>query len=101
MNRRDLMRRRKRILARMASIDRLRRGQVSEQYYRRANKYGGTSRYGPYYIWQRWIDGRKKSDRIWGEDLKTIRQHTENYRQLKDLFDELVEVTEQLTLLER
>jgi hypothetical protein len=99
-SRRDLLRRRKRILKDIERIRRLRRGQLSEQYITRPNRYGGTNRFGPYYILQSWRDGRKRSERVGRDRADQVRRDVEAYKRLKDLMDEYIDVTEELTLHE-
>ncbi len=93
--------RREEILNQIAGITNLRRGQLSEQYYKRTNKDGKVSKAGPYYVWQAWIQNEKRSRRIKKSDVEEVRRDTQNYQKLKKLFDDLAAVTEEITLRDK
>ncbi len=92
-----LQAKRERILERMAAITRLRRGSVTEQYYTKRNKDGLESLQGPYYVWSHCRDGKRRTDRIRADQIIRVRKQIANYKELKRLFEELLDVTEQLT----
>lgn len=89
---------RKELLKEIGEINHLRRGQLSEQYYNRTDPSGKTIKTGPYFVWQAWIQNKKRSIRVKRSDVEAVRQDTQNYQKLKKLFDRLAEVTEEITL---
>ena len=86
------------LLKQIEEIKHLRRGQLSEQYYNRTDASGKVVKTGPYYVWQAWIQNKKRSVRVKKSELEAVRRDTQNYQKLKKLFDHLAEVTEQITL---
>ncbi len=86
------------LLKQIGKIKRLRRGQLSEQYYNRIDQSGETIKTGPYFVWQAWIQNKKRSLRVKKSDVEAVRKDTQNYQELKKLFDRLAEVTEEITL---
>jgi hypothetical protein len=48
----------------LGRIGAARRGQISEQWFERNGRDGKVRRIGPYYVWQRFLDGQKVSVRI-------------------------------------
>lgn len=93
----SLQKRRARLLREIGQIERMRRGQLSEQFYDRENAQGQRSRQGPYFVWQAWVKGKKRSIRVKREDVKQVREDMEKYRRYRQLCEELAEVTESLT----
>lgn len=88
---------RQELLDEIGSIDRLRRGQLSEQYIEKPATDGTMKRYGPYYVWQASINGKKRSHRIDREAGDQVREELAAYKRYEKLCDELADVTEQLT----
>jgi Family of unknown function (DUF6788) len=64
----QLQQRREQILQEMAAIDRLRRGHLSEQYFK-SNHRGKTLRQGPYYVLQRWFQGKNLCERVPAQEV--------------------------------
>lgn len=93
-----LMQRKNELLEEIAELGTLRRGQVSEQYYERTNAKGETLRTGPYYVWQAWVGGKKRSVRIPKEEVETVRGEIATHKRYKRLCEELADVMEQLSL---
>ena len=56
------------VLLQLGAIGAARRGQISEQWFESKDRDGNVRRTGPYYIWQRFVDGQKISVRIPRED---------------------------------
>ena len=54
-----LLKKKNELLDQIAQLGPLRRGQISEQYYKRTNAKGERVRTGPYYVWQAWVTGRQ------------------------------------------
>ena len=96
----DLTKRRREIIRQISQITRLRRGQLSEQYYERENTQGQRTRQGPYFVWQAWVKGKKRSVRVKKQDVAQVREDMEAYKQYSALCEELADVTEQLALEE-
>jgi len=82
-------------LDRLMTIGTARRGQLSKQYYERKAADGTSRKTGPYYVWQRWVDGRKQSVRVPPETIEQVEGDLERGRQVQDIFDELFSVMEQ------
>jgi len=83
------------VLARLTRIDSARRGQLSEQYFTRKNAAGRTVRRGPYFVWQRYVHGRKRSVRVPCEHVAQVRADLERGREVHALVDELFLALEQ------
>ncbi len=86
------------LLEQIRNIKRVRRGQLSEQYYKRTDAAGKTIKTGPYFVWQAWIQNKKRSIRVKKPEVEAVREGTQNYQRLKNLFEQFAEVTEQITL---
>jgi hypothetical protein len=82
-------------LNQLMAIGTARRGQLSEQYYERKAADGTVRRTGPYYVWQRWVDGRKQSVRVPAEAIAQVKADLARGRQVQELFDELFASMEQ------
>jgi hypothetical protein len=52
------------VLHQLGEIGAARRGQISEQGYESAGRNGKPHRTGPYYVWQRFLEGEKVSIRM-------------------------------------
>ena len=87
------------LLDQMRSIDRLRRGTLSKQFFKKVRN-GATVTSGPYYVLQCIYQGKKYSERISADEAATIGEQVDNYRRFQELADEFVNLTEQLTQLE-
>jgi len=94
----QLQQRREQILQEMAAIDRLRRGHLSQQFFK-ATRQGKTVRQGPCYVLQRWFQGKNLCERIPADQVQPIRQGVEGYKRFQQLAQEFAAVSEQITLL--
>ena len=94
----SLSEKRESIIKELRSIARIRRGQLSEQYYETITASGEINRQGPYYVWQATIKGKKRSVRIKAEETQQVREDIKLYARFKDLCEQLTDVTEQMTL---
>lgn len=56
------------VLTQLGKIGAARRGQISEQWFESKGRDGKIRRTGPYYVWQRFVNGQKLSMRISRED---------------------------------
>lgn len=90
-NRRDA------ILLEMQAIRQMVRGHISQQTLTRTGPDGSIQRRGPYFLFQRWLDGKNRSERIPKEDLPPLQRAVEGYQQFIKLADEFAELTEILT----
>ena len=93
----QLQQRREQILQEMGAIDRMCRGHLSEQFFK-STRGGKTVRQGPYYVLQRWFRGRNLCERIAADQLEPVRQGVEGYKRFRQLADEFVGLSEQMTL---
>lgn len=82
------------ILREIGSIDRMRRGHISEQYIE-----GKHGRRGPYPVFQRWEEGRNRCRRVPAEEIVPLREQVDNYKRYEQLTDRLAEVIERITEL--
>lgn len=82
-------------LEQLMAMDGARRGQLSMQYYTRKSADGRTVRQGPYYVWQRYVNGRKQSMRVSREQVEQVQQELDRGREVQSLLDELWAILEQ------
>ena len=82
-------------LERLMAIDGARRGQLSEQYYTRRSVDGRTVRQGPYYVWQRYVKGKKHSVRVNRDQIARVEAELERGDEVDSILDELWAVLEQ------
>lgn len=92
-----LHQRREQILQEMGAIDRLCRGHLSQQFFK-STRGGKTIRQGPYYVLQRWFRGKNLCERIPADQVEPVRQGVEGYQRFRQLADEFVDLSEQITL---
>lgn len=82
-------------LEQLMAIDSARRGQLSPQYYTRKAADGRTVRQGPYYVWQRYVKGQKRSVRVNRQQIDRVQAELARGREVQALLDELWTVLEQ------
>ena len=95
----SLLQKRTSILQEMQTIDRLRRGSLSKQFF----KSGGghpPKKQGPYYVLQGFFHGKKFSQRIPSEEAAQVQQQVDNYQRFQALAQDDVTLTDQVTRLE-
>ena len=80
----------------MKAIDRLRRGSLSRQFFKKRSA-GPKAQQGPYYVLQGYIQGQKFSERIPAEQAAQVEPLVSNYKRFEELAEEFVSVTDQLT----
>jgi hypothetical protein len=80
----------------MQSIDRLRRGSLSKQFFKSPPP-APAARRGPYYVLQGFFQGKKFSQRIPPDQAAQVEQDVENYRRFQALAGEYVTVSDQIT----
>lgn len=84
------------ILQQMRSLDRIRSGSLSQQYFNK--KTGGkVTRQGPYYVLQRYFKGKKYSERVPADQVDQVAEDVKNHERFKELAERFVALTEQIT----
>jgi hypothetical protein len=94
----QLEKRREQILQQIQAIDRLRRGSLSRQFFKKTRADSKTQQ-GPYYVLQGYIQGQKFSERIPAEQARQIEPLVANYKHFEELSQEFITVTDQITRL--
>jgi hypothetical protein len=94
----ELLQKRQSLLLQMQSIDRLRRGSLSKQFFK-SRPPASPARSGPYYVLQGFFHGKKFSQRIPQDQAAQVQQDVENYRRFQTLAEEYVTVNDQITRL--
>ena len=94
----QLEQRRDQILQQMKAIDRLRRGSLSRQFFKKPHS-TSPAQQGPYYVLQGYIQGQKFSERIPADQAPQIEPLVANYKRFEKLAEEFISVTDQLTRL--
>jgi hypothetical protein len=92
----QLEQKRQAIVQQIQSIERLRRGSLSEQTFRR-NKESQILTFGPYYVLQGFRKGQKFSERIPAAKAPRVSEDVQNYQRFQHLAEQFVEVTDELT----
>ena len=95
----DLLQQRQSLLLQMQSIDRLRRGSLSKQFFQ-SRAPGLTTARGPYYVLQGFFHGKKFSQRIPPGQAAQVQQDVENYRSFQTLAEDFVTLSDQITCLQ-
>ena len=95
----ELRRQREQVLQEIQTIDRLRRGTLSEQFFikKRESK---TIRQDPYYVLQCYLKGCKCSERIPADQAQQTKTDVANYQRFQELAEQFVKITDQVTRLE-
>ena len=88
--------RREQILQQIKSIDRLRRGTLSRQFFKKRRS-GSKAKQGPYYVLQGYLQGQKFSERVPAEQAAQVEPLVANYKRFEQLAEEFVTVTDQIT----
>lgn len=88
--------RRQQILQEMATIERMEKGQLTEEY-RDSFKQGRTERLGPYYKYQRWEQGRNLSRRVPETEASSLRSAIKGYHRYEALAKEYADLTIEMT----
>ena len=96
---RPLELRRDQILEEMRTLDHMRRGSLSRQFFRSRQPHRAVGP-GPYFVLQGYLQGQKFSHRVPAGQVDTVQSHVANYQRFQALAEEFVTVTEQLTLAE-
>jgi len=94
----QLEKRREQILQQISAIDRLRRGSLSRQFFKKPHA-NSPAPSGPYFVLQGYLQGEKFSQRIPAQQAPQIEPLVANYKRFLELTEEFVTVTDQLTRL--
>lgn len=86
------------VLQDMQAIDHLRRGSLSQQFFKAPP--GQTGRRGPYFILQGFFHGKKFSERIPAAQASKVQGQVDNYRRFQTLAEEYVTLSDEITRLE-
>jgi hypothetical protein len=86
------------ILEELGSITQMRRGTLSEQYVERPAPNGGTARFGPYFKFQIWQDGRNQTRSVTADEALLLREDIENFHRFEQLCQQLAELNIQHTI---
>jgi len=95
----DLVQKRQSLVLQMQSIDRLRRGSFSKQFFP-SRVAGLAASRGPYYLLQGFFRGKKFSQRIRPDQADQVQQDVENYRTFQTLAEAFVTLSDQITRLQ-
>ena len=87
------------ILDQIRALDQMRRGSLSRQFFA-SPKNDPSTRQGPYFVLQGYLQGRKVSRRISSEQAAEVQTQVANYKRFRELAERFVTVTEQITLQE-
>jgi hypothetical protein len=91
-----LQQERARILEKMAQIDHLIRGQLSQQTYQ-VQRRGQLITQGPYYLLQRRENGKNNCQRVSAQELEVIVAGVEGHRKFQQLAEQYALLTERMT----
>ena len=83
------------LLQQLQTIDRLRRGSLSQQFFKSPGR--PAARRGPYYVLQGFFRGHKFSERVPQDQAAQVQQDVANYRRFQTLAEDYVTVSDQLT----
>lgn len=83
------------ILEELRSMKRMRRGQISEQVITRKGADGQLHEYGPYFVWQASIQGKKRSHRIPADQVDQAREDLKAHARFEELCEQLATLMEQ------
>lgn len=94
----SLKQQREHVLEQMQSIDRLRRGSLSCQFFKQQRD-GKTHLHGPYYVLQSLFRGKKCSERIPADKAAKVGEEVQNYQRFQELAEGFVTLTDRITQL--
>ena len=86
------------LLQQLQAIDRLRRGSLSQQFFKSPGR--PATRRGPYYVLQGFLRGKKFSERVPQDQAAQVQQDVDNYRRFQALAEEYVTVSDQIARLQ-
>jgi hypothetical protein len=86
------------ILEELSSITQMRRGTLSEQYVERPATNGGTVKFGPYFKFQIWQDGRNQTRSVTTDEALLLREDIDNFHRFEQLCQQLAQLNIQHTI---
>jgi hypothetical protein len=86
------------LLAELQSIDRLRRGTLSRQFYSKTRA-GEARAQGPYFVLQNFHKGKKSSLRVSAAQAEQVQLQVNNFKRFQDVADRCITLTDQMTQL--
>ncbi|SRR6266576_4225569 len=92
-----LLEKRQGLVQQMQSIDRLRRGSLSKQFFK--SDPPGPTPQGPYYVLQCFFHGKKCSQRIPRDQAAQVEEDVQNYRHFQTMAEQFVSLSDQITRL--
>lgn len=90
-----LRQKRDRVLQDMQTIDRLRRGTLSQQFFKPLP--GQTEKRGPYFILQGHFQGKKFSERIPSGQAPQVQAEVDNFKRFQSLAEEYITLSDEMT----
>ena len=94
----SLVKKRDTLLKEMQTIDHLRRGSLSKQFFKPHP--GQTEQRGPYFVLQGFFRGKKFSERIPAEQAPQVQEQVDNYRRFQTLAEDYVTLSDEITQME-
>jgi hypothetical protein len=94
----QLEQRREQFLQQIQAIDRLRRGSLSRQFFKKTRAHSKAQQ-GPYCVLQGYVQGQKFSQRVPAQQAQELEPLVANYKRFEELAEELFTVTDQITRL--
>lgn len=85
------------LLLDLQAIDRLRRGSLSQQFFKAP---GQAQRRGPYFVLQGFFRGKKFSERVPAGQAPQVQEQVDNYRRFQALAEDYVTLSDEITRLE-
>ena len=92
-----LIHQKQKILEKIGKLERMRRGKLSSQFYKRTGKDSEEKLLGPYFKLQCWIGGKNHTERLPAHRVDQIRKDVANYELFKKMCEEFVVISEKLT----
>ena len=83
------------LLQDMQAIDRLRRGSLSQLFFKAPP--GQSAPRGPYFVLQGFLQGKKFSERIPAEQVSQVQAQVDNYRRFQALAQEYITLSDEIT----
>ena len=80
----------------MASLDRMERGRLSEQFFK-GEKEGQPVTWGPYYVLQRRVGEQVVKERVPADRVPTVKADIQRHQQFQKLAERYAEITEEMT----
>ncbi len=95
----ELLQQRESVLLQMKTINRLRRGTLSKQFFKaRPAKDSGPR--GPYFVLQGFFHGKKFSERVPPDQAAQVQREVDNYRRFQTLAEAFVTLSDRITRLQ-